>query len=86
MAKIYDIKTKQRRKVSRMEFFDLLDTTERYVNHLRVLHPDRMNLNKAIDIIAEMKFNGLFNPKFRDSNVQPLEELLDFLYMKIHTE
>jgi hypothetical protein len=87
MAKVYDIKTKQRRKVTRAEFFELLDTADRYIDHLQMIYPDRrINLNESKDIIAEMKFIAMFNPKFRDTNAQPLEDLLDYLYTRVHAE
>lgn len=70
-----------------MEFNELLDIIERYVEHLWTIHPDRgERLNEAKGIIKEMKFNGMFNTKFRDENIQPLEELLDQLYTQVHTQ
>jgi hypothetical protein len=85
MAKVYDLKTGQRKKVSRMEFFELLDTVEHYIEQLRPHRPQHDGLDKAVGIIVEMKFNGMFNPKFRDECSRPLEELLDDMYLEINS-
>jgi hypothetical protein len=81
MGKIYEIKTGQRRRVGRTEFIGMLETAEKYIGQLNF-----KNSNEAIDIITTMKWNGMFSPKFRDANTEPLEELLDDLYLKLNEE
>jgi hypothetical protein len=84
MAKVYDLKTGQRKKVGKMEFMGLLNTVEEYIEQLRPHRPQHDGLDKALEIVTEMKFNGLFNPRFRDETTVPLEDLLDDMYVEIH--
>jgi len=82
MARVYDLKTRRRIGVNRLEFLQLLSTLEKYIELLRPRRHKPDGLNNAINIIAEMKWNGMFNPHYRDEHTESLEELLD----EIHAE
>jgi hypothetical protein len=84
MAKVYDLKTGQRKEVNRMEFIGLLNTVEEYIKQLRPFRFKQDGLNKALEIVNEIKFNGSYNPKFRDEITVPLEDLLDDMYIELH--
>lgn len=75
-ARIYTLHGK-RRRVSRAEFLDVLNTIEKYIGQL---YPTQ--LNEAHNIIVEMKFNGAFNSKFREEHMRQLEVFLDELYIE----
>jgi hypothetical protein len=81
---VYDLKTGQRKRVSRLEFIGLLNTVEGYIEQLRPYRPSQDGLDNAIRIVRVMKFDGMFNPKFRDEYTGPLEELLDDMYVEIN--
>jgi hypothetical protein len=84
MAKIYDLAG--RRRVSKMEFMDILATIEQYIEKLRPLRSNQNLLNNAVNIVKEMKFNGLFDAKFRNQHIKPLEDLLDDMYIELATK
>jgi hypothetical protein len=86
MAKVYDIRTRQRKGVSGVEFFELLTTLEKDIEQLRSHRINQNGLDNAMDIVHLMKWNGLYNPKFRDEYTEPLERLLDDLYIELNTK
>jgi hypothetical protein len=85
--KVIDIKTRKpvyaKVLISQPEFIDLLETMERYIEHLRAKREG--DFDESLEIIKEMKFCGTFNFKFRQETYPQLEELLDEIYAEIHS-
>ena len=70
-------------EVTQPTFVELVATTENYLNLLRPFRKDQAGVDKAISILREIKFNGLYNPGFRREVYGPLEDFLDELYVEV---
>ena len=85
VTKLEDYRRKKRKmsEVTQTAFTELVSTTENYLNLLRPSRKDQSGIDKAIGILREIKFNGLYNPGFRKEVYGPLEDFLDEMYVEV---
>ena len=83
MAKVYDLKTQERR-VELNEFVDLCMTTEKYIRALKKKRKNANGLDRAMGIVKEINLNGRIDSQFRNDTTPQLEELLDEMYLELN--
>lgn len=88
MSKVVTIRSRRpvlvKELVSRVEYIELLETIETYIEQVKPLRKKPNGLDNAVKIIQEMKFVGSLNHKFRQETFHELEDLSDDLYIEIH--
>ena len=73
--------------MSRDDYIKLLDSVEKSINDLRKVKRHRrfkVDLDKAVEYINEMKLVGCHNRTFRQETRAELEALLDWMYFEIN--
>jgi hypothetical protein len=84
----YDIKVSRppfQLIISRAEYMDLLDTVENYIRYLRPKRKTQKHLDKALDIVKEIRFVATFNHAYRKETYDQLNRLLDDMYIELQS-
>jgi flagellar biosynthesis chaperone FliJ len=72
--------------VSRQIYMETAECIEQFIKALRPLRKNQKNLDDALKIIVEMKWNAYSNHRFRQETYHELEELSDEIYIELATE
>lgn len=71
--------------ISKHEFINLVEIVEKYIRLLQPLRKNPKNLEKALEIVAEIKLGGMLSHHVRQEYYHQLDDFLDDLYAEVHS-